>query len=96
MSSWARLLVGVAFFAGWVGGWEAWTPHPVPLVLAALAATLAAALVESLPLPVDDNWTVPAVATAVLMLQDDGKLNVHDPVAKYLPEFANLKTPAPS
>jgi CubicO group peptidase (beta-lactamase class C family) len=28
------------------------------------------------------------------MLQDEGKLNVHDPVAKYLPEFANLKTPS--
>ena len=28
------------------------------------------------------------------MLQDEGKLNVTDPVAKYLPEFANLKTPS--
>src|ERR1044072_1674284 len=28
------------------------------------------------------------------MLQDEGKLNVSDPVAKYLPEFANLKTPS--
>jgi len=30
----------------------------------------------------------------VLMLQDEGKLNVADPVAKYLPEFAALKTPS--
>jgi CubicO group peptidase (beta-lactamase class C family) len=28
------------------------------------------------------------------MLQDEGKLQVADPVAKYLPEFANLKTPS--
>ncbi len=40
------------------------------------------------------SMTKPVSATAVLMLQDEGKLNVHDPVAKYLPEFANLKTPS--
>ena len=28
------------------------------------------------------------------MLQDEGKLNVADPVAKYLPEFAKLRTPS--
>jgi CubicO group peptidase (beta-lactamase class C family) len=28
------------------------------------------------------------------MLQDEGKLNVTDAVAKYIPEFANLKTPS--
>ena len=28
------------------------------------------------------------------MLQDEGKLHVSDPVAKYLPEFASLKTPS--
>jgi CubicO group peptidase (beta-lactamase class C family) len=28
------------------------------------------------------------------MLQDEGKLKVTDPVAKYLPEFAQLKTPS--
>ena len=31
-------------------------------------------------------------ATAVLMLQDEGKLSVEDPVAKYVPELGNLKT----
>ncbi len=28
------------------------------------------------------------------MLQDDGKLNVNDPVAKFIPAFADLKTPS--
>src|SRR5512141_1909788 len=40
------------------------------------------------------SMTKPVTATAVLMLQDAGKLSVSDPVAKYLPEFANLKTPS--
>ncbi|MGA2253846.1 MAG: serine hydrolase domain-containing protein [Thermoguttaceae bacterium] len=38
------------------------------------------------------SMTKPVTATAVLMLQDEGKLSVDDPVAKYLPELANLKT----
>lgn len=40
------------------------------------------------------SMTKPITATAVVMLQDEGKLNVNDPVAKYIPEFANLKTPS--
>ena len=40
------------------------------------------------------SMTKPVTGVAVLMLQDEGKLNVADPVAKYLPEFANLKTPS--
>jgi CubicO group peptidase (beta-lactamase class C family) len=40
------------------------------------------------------SMTKPITATAILMLQDAGKLNVADPVAKYLPEFADLKTPS--
>jgi CubicO group peptidase (beta-lactamase class C family) len=40
------------------------------------------------------SMTKPVTGTAVLMLQDEGKLNVADTVAKYLPEFANLKTPS--
>jgi len=40
------------------------------------------------------SMTKPVTGTAILMLQDEGKLNVADPVAKYLPEFANLKTPS--
>ena len=40
------------------------------------------------------SMTKPITGVAILMLQDEGKLNVADPVAKYLPEFANLKTPS--
>lgn len=40
------------------------------------------------------SMTKPVTAVAVLMLQDEGKLNAADPVSKYLPEFANLKTPS--
>ncbi len=38
------------------------------------------------------SMTKPVTGVAILMLQDEGKLKVSDPVAKYLPEFANLKT----
>lgn len=40
------------------------------------------------------SMTKPITGTAVLMLQDEGKLNAGDPVAKFLPEFAELKTPS--
>ena len=40
------------------------------------------------------SMTKPVTAVAVLMLQDEGKLNVVDPIEKYIPEFANLKTPS--
>jgi CubicO group peptidase (beta-lactamase class C family) len=40
------------------------------------------------------SMTKPITGTAVLVLQDEGKLSVDDPVAKYLPEFQNLKTAA--
>lgn len=40
------------------------------------------------------SMTKPITGAAVLMLQDEGKLKVTDPVAKYLPEFADLKTPS--
>ncbi len=40
------------------------------------------------------SMTKPITGVAILMLQDEGKLNITDPVAKYLPEFANLKTPS--
>lgn len=40
------------------------------------------------------SMTKPVTAAALLMLQDEGKLKVTDPVAKYLPEFADLKTPS--
>jgi CubicO group peptidase (beta-lactamase class C family) len=37
------------------------------------------------------SMTKPITATAVMMLQEAGKLSVDDPVSKYLPEMANLK-----
>jgi CubicO group peptidase (beta-lactamase class C family) len=40
------------------------------------------------------SMTKPVTGVAVLMLQDEGKLSVNDPVAKHLPEFASLKTPS--
>jgi CubicO group peptidase (beta-lactamase class C family) len=40
------------------------------------------------------SMSKPVTATAILMLQDEGKLSVKDPVAKYLPGFADLKTPS--
>jgi len=40
------------------------------------------------------SMTKPVTAVAVLMLQDEGKLHVTDPVAKYVPAFADLKTPS--
>jgi CubicO group peptidase (beta-lactamase class C family) len=38
------------------------------------------------------SMTKPITATALLMLQDDGKLSIDDPVARHIPELANLKT----
>jgi CubicO group peptidase (beta-lactamase class C family) len=40
------------------------------------------------------SMTKPVTAVAVLMLQDEGKLNVTDPIAKHIPAFADLKTPS--
>ena len=37
------------------------------------------------------SMTKPIVATAVMMLEEEGKLSVDDPVSKYLPEFAELQ-----
>ena len=40
------------------------------------------------------SMTKPVTAVAVLMLQDEGKLKISDPVARFIPEFAKLKTPS--
>ena len=40
------------------------------------------------------SMTKPITGVAIMMLQDEGKLNIADPVAKHLPEFAALKTHA--
>ena len=39
------------------------------------------------------SMTKPLTGTAILMLQDEGKLNVADAVSRYIPELAGLKTP---
>jgi CubicO group peptidase (beta-lactamase class C family) len=40
------------------------------------------------------SMTKPFTAVSILMLQDEGKLQVSDPVEKFIPEFAALKTPS--
>lgn len=40
------------------------------------------------------SMTKPVTGVAILMLQDEGKLNVTDRVEKYIPEFGALKTPS--
>lgn len=37
------------------------------------------------------SMTKPVTATAVMMMQEEGRLSVDDPVAKHLPEFRDLK-----
>ncbi len=37
------------------------------------------------------SMTKPVTGAAVMMMQEEGKLSVDDPVSKYLPEFADLK-----
>ena len=62
-------------------------------------ATGLADIARNEPMQVDSlfwiaSMTKPITAVALLMLQDEGKLKVSDPVAKYIPEFAGLKTPS--
>src|SRR3954470_20288310 len=38
--------------------------------------------------------TKPITGAAIMMLQDQGKLSIDDPVEKYIPEFAQVKTPS--
>src|ERR1700691_2767351 len=40
------------------------------------------------------SMTKPLTGISILMLQDEGKLRVSDPVEKFIPEFAALKTPS--
>ncbi len=40
------------------------------------------------------SMTKPITGVAIMMLQDEGKLSVTDPVAKFIPEFAGLKGPS--
>lgn len=40
------------------------------------------------------SMSKPITGAAVLMLQDEGRLNLSDPVAKHVPELGALRTPA--
>ena len=40
------------------------------------------------------SMTKPVTGSAILMLQEEGKLSIDDPVTKYVPEFARVKTPS--
>src|SRR5476649_2755713 len=64
-----------------------------------LAATGFAELEEKRPMATDTFFWIascskPFAAVAILLCQDDGKLSLADPVAKFIPAFANLKTPS--
>jgi CubicO group peptidase (beta-lactamase class C family) len=37
------------------------------------------------------SMTKPVIGVAVMMLVEEGKLHLNDPVARYIPEFANMK-----
>ena len=67
---------------------------PAALVLA-LSCTVS--LAADKPMRADTifwiaSMTKPITGTAVMMLQDEGKLSVEDPVGKYIPELKDLKT----
>ena len=40
------------------------------------------------------SMTKPVTAVSLLMLQDEGKLKVSDPISKYIPEFSALRAPS--
>jgi CubicO group peptidase (beta-lactamase class C family) len=61
-----------------------------------LSATGLADIGKNQPMATDSvfwiaSMTKPITATAVMMMQDEGKLSVDDPVSKYLPEFTGDK-----
>ena len=65
--------------------------------VAALDAVGKADIQKDVPMEADTifwiaSMTKPITAAAVLMLQDEGKLSIDDPVGKYVPELAHLKT----
>lgn len=62
-------------------------------------ATGAADMAAGRPMPADAlfwiaSMTKPVTGAAILVLQDEGKLSVDDPVARHIPEFAALKAPS--
>src|SRR5207249_11783112 len=38
------------------------------------------------------SMTKPVTSTAIMMLNEEGRVGLDDPVTKYLPEFANIRT----
>ena len=61
--------------------------------------TGAADMAARRPMPADAlfwiaSMTKPVTGAAILVLQDEGKLSVDDPVARHIPEFAALKAPS--
>ncbi len=61
-----------------------------------LSATGMADIAGKTPMATDSlfwiaSMTKPVTATAVMIMQDEGKLSVDDPVSKFLPEFAGDK-----
>ncbi len=61
-----------------------------------LSATGLADLEKNQPMEVETVFWIasmskPITATAVMMMQDEGKLSVDDPVSKYLPDFIGAK-----
>jgi len=64
-----------------------------------LEATGLADIASEKPMQTDTIFWLASTAkmftgVAILMLQDEGKLSLDDPVAKYLPEFSKLRTPS--
>lgn len=64
-----------------------------------LAATGLADVAAQKPMKEDTmfwvaSMTKPVTGAAIMMLQDEGRLNIADPVAKFIPEFAALKSPS--
>lgn len=64
--------------------------------VAHLDAVGQADLEKKIPMRIDAlfaiaSMTKPIAATAVLMLEDEGKLSLSDPVAKWIPEFKDVK-----
>ena len=56
-------------------------------------------LANHLPMEIDTIFWIASMtklvtAVAMMMFQDEGKLSLDDPVAKFIPEFAKLKTPS--
>jgi CubicO group peptidase (beta-lactamase class C family) len=56
-------------------------------------------IANNLPMQTDTIFWVASMtklmtSSAIMMLSDEGKLSIDDPVSKYIPEFTSLKTPS--